>query len=61
MSVWAGGLIGRPELGTALVGLGLDPQLGVGLLVGNFPIIPRLFTLVPVLPVVVGPGEPFAG
>ena len=61
MVVWAGGRIFRPEFCTALVGLGLEPRLGVGLLVGQFPRIPRLVTLGLFLPVVVFPWEYFAG
>ena len=43
------------------MGLGLDPRLGVGLLVSKFPHGPRLFTLGPVFPVVILPGEALAG
>ena len=39
---WAGGWIGRPELGAALVGLGLNPRLGVGLLISKVPRRPML-------------------
>ena len=50
-----------PEHGTDLVGLGLDPRLGVGLLISKFPRRPRLVALSPVLPDVVGLGEPLVG
>ena len=34
---WTDGLIDRPELGATLVGLGLNPRLGMGLLISKFP------------------------
>ena len=61
MSFLAGGLIGRPEFVTTLVGLGLAVHLGVGLLLSKFPRGPRLVAIGPVFPVVIGPGEPLAG
>ena len=58
---WAGSGIGRPKLGAAFVGLGLDPRLGVGLLISKFPRVPRLVALGPFFPVVICTGEAITG
>ena len=42
------------------MGLGLDPRLGVGLLVSKFPRGACLFALGPVFPVFICPGGPLA-
>ena len=58
LGFWGGGGIYRSELGVAPVGLRLDSRLGVGLLVSKLPCRPRLVIFRPVLPGIIGPGEP---
>ena len=43
------------------MGLGIDPRLGVVLIVSKLPRGPRLLVLGPVFPVFICPGEPLAG